>query len=273
MFCKKCGKKIPDNSKFCLECGYEVDSKDITPDNQNKTVFCTNCGNQLSATANFCSACGYKTNNNSNQFDTHNEKKSLFSAKKAIVRNTLSDFKQSKLFTTIKSNKKKTISIFLLLMILYSLRNSVEVILCLLFLASIIILILGMIKPKWIIRWGKEKYQKRVYVALLSVCIFFISCIGVVNTTPPNPPKQQTIKAKQEQVADTKQEQPTDTEQEQSTNPEQEQPADDQDGSYYYSEQTGTFVQSMKYTNIIGTPRDEIATMFDNKDYYRIRAY
>ena len=32
MICKKCGKEIPDGSKFCPECGYDFSEKHQTPE-------------------------------------------------------------------------------------------------------------------------------------------------------------------------------------------------------------------------------------------------
>jgi len=46
----KCGATIPENSKFCPECGEPV----------VKDKFCSNCGVKISATAKFCPDCGTK---------------------------------------------------------------------------------------------------------------------------------------------------------------------------------------------------------------------
>lgn len=51
-FCRKCGYKIPYDSKFCPECGEKV------VDLKNK--ICGNCGKELDAESKFCSECGTK---------------------------------------------------------------------------------------------------------------------------------------------------------------------------------------------------------------------
>lgn len=52
MKCINCGKEIPENSKFCMECGTSVVQKEIT---------CKKCGQALPAGAKFCSNCGVST--------------------------------------------------------------------------------------------------------------------------------------------------------------------------------------------------------------------
>ena len=49
--CVKCGAVLPNNAKFCLECGERVA--------QINTVVCPNCGNTV-AKGKFCPECGYK---------------------------------------------------------------------------------------------------------------------------------------------------------------------------------------------------------------------
>jgi len=49
MKCPKCQFENPDGSKFCLECGLNLDLK------------CPHCGKKLPHAAKFCNACGYKT--------------------------------------------------------------------------------------------------------------------------------------------------------------------------------------------------------------------
>lgn len=77
--CEKCGADLPQNAKFCLECGEKV--KPAVPDGMvvcpecNKTVVkgrfcpecghkfvtvCPKCGNELPAGAKFCLECGEK---------------------------------------------------------------------------------------------------------------------------------------------------------------------------------------------------------------------
>ena len=52
--CKKCGAKIPENSKFCLECGEKVVAD--APDNM---IVCPACGATV-AKGKFCLECGHK---------------------------------------------------------------------------------------------------------------------------------------------------------------------------------------------------------------------
>ena len=49
--CHKCGATIPENVKFCFECGEKVVS--------NQTVVCPECGNTV-AKGKFCPECGHK---------------------------------------------------------------------------------------------------------------------------------------------------------------------------------------------------------------------
>ena len=49
--CAKCGATLPQNAKFCLECGEKVVSSD--------TVVCPECGNTV-AKGKFCPECGHK---------------------------------------------------------------------------------------------------------------------------------------------------------------------------------------------------------------------
>ncbi len=49
--CKKCGAAIPENAKFCLECGERV--------TDSQTVVCPECGNTV-IKGKFCPECGHK---------------------------------------------------------------------------------------------------------------------------------------------------------------------------------------------------------------------
>lgn len=76
--CPSCGKSIPSNSKFCLECGSKIeillDNEIICPSCGNKTLkgkFCSSCGaslirkcpkcnSEVSPESKFCLECGKK---------------------------------------------------------------------------------------------------------------------------------------------------------------------------------------------------------------------
>ena len=53
MFCRNCGVRLDDGTKFCNQCGTNVE------DNEgSKKMFCYNCGKELPENANFCHDCG-----------------------------------------------------------------------------------------------------------------------------------------------------------------------------------------------------------------------
>ena len=52
MKCNKCGAQLPDNAKFCRECGEKVTVPEI------KTLFCRECGRKLEPGSKFCPGCG-----------------------------------------------------------------------------------------------------------------------------------------------------------------------------------------------------------------------
>lgn len=74
--CNNCGKEIPQNSKFCLECGAKVEAiaenEIICPECGKKTTkgkfcmecgtklqtVCPNCGKEITPNAKFCLECG-----------------------------------------------------------------------------------------------------------------------------------------------------------------------------------------------------------------------
>ncbi len=74
MFCKYCGKKLPDKAKFCSKCGKQLSVKDSLKNEdfsesqqslesdeneiQKSLKFCKFCGEKISAAAKFCPKCG-----------------------------------------------------------------------------------------------------------------------------------------------------------------------------------------------------------------------
>lgn len=52
MYCKNCGKKVSDDSKFCDQCGREIEIE--------KSVYCTYCGEKISKFATICPHCSKK---------------------------------------------------------------------------------------------------------------------------------------------------------------------------------------------------------------------
>ena len=64
-YCKNCGKQLPDDAKFCVDCGTpteEASSKRRVE--QAGTVYkCPNCGEVLESMTAVCPACGYEIRN------------------------------------------------------------------------------------------------------------------------------------------------------------------------------------------------------------------
>ncbi|MBO5953266.1 MAG: zinc-ribbon domain-containing protein [Oscillospiraceae bacterium] len=64
--CKNCGKEMPGDAKFCLECGTRVDGQVVEQESQRKTVYegtihkCPNCGEILNSFMTNCPSCGYE---------------------------------------------------------------------------------------------------------------------------------------------------------------------------------------------------------------------
>lgn len=50
--CGMCNSKVPEGSKFCLECGEKMSG----------ALFCMECGEKLPPNAKFCLKCGTKLN-------------------------------------------------------------------------------------------------------------------------------------------------------------------------------------------------------------------
>lgn len=49
MYCQKCGFKLPDNAKFCLECGTKIEKINNSKSTGNKyiSLTCSKCGGTL----------------------------------------------------------------------------------------------------------------------------------------------------------------------------------------------------------------------------------
>ena len=77
--CRKCGAKLPENAKFCFECGEQVinnetvlcpNCKEQTPKGKfclhcghRLTITCPQCGASLTSGAKFCPECGERLGN------------------------------------------------------------------------------------------------------------------------------------------------------------------------------------------------------------------
>lgn len=57
--CSKCGKPLPPNAKFCLECGNKV-AGPAKKESSPKQSVCASCGTALANGAKFCPECGQK---------------------------------------------------------------------------------------------------------------------------------------------------------------------------------------------------------------------
>ena len=56
-YCENCGAPIKENSKFCHECGSEIERP------KEEHNFCPNCGNELAEDEEFCGECGENIKN------------------------------------------------------------------------------------------------------------------------------------------------------------------------------------------------------------------
>jgi uncharacterized OB-fold protein len=72
IYCWRCGKSIPVNSKFCLDCGSDIKNPEVNENteinldvqNMQKTNhFCNNCGNKILENTQFCTECGSSIDN------------------------------------------------------------------------------------------------------------------------------------------------------------------------------------------------------------------
>ena len=60
--CPQCGKKIPSNSKFCIECGEELKEKPNTKGENLPGKICSQCGSSNPSHSKFCLECGGELN-------------------------------------------------------------------------------------------------------------------------------------------------------------------------------------------------------------------
>lgn len=68
MYCKKCGRELKKESKFCNQCGNKVvvdDKKKLEEKeiggkgNEREKFYCRNCGKSIDKNSNVCPECGY----------------------------------------------------------------------------------------------------------------------------------------------------------------------------------------------------------------------
>ncbi len=64
-YCMNCGKQLPDDAKFCIDCGTPVNAESSKRRvEQAGTVYkCPNCGEVLDSMTAVCPACGYEIRN------------------------------------------------------------------------------------------------------------------------------------------------------------------------------------------------------------------
>lgn len=64
-YCMNCGKQLPDDAKFCVDCGTPVkEERTARRVEQAGTVYkCPNCGEMLESMTAVCPACGYEIRN------------------------------------------------------------------------------------------------------------------------------------------------------------------------------------------------------------------
>ncbi len=66
MICKYCGERIPDDAKFCANCGNIVENEDI----QMPSGYCPNCGSPVYGDNTVCGKCGQRLDAYDNAYDT-----------------------------------------------------------------------------------------------------------------------------------------------------------------------------------------------------------
>lgn len=64
-YCKNCGKQLPDDAKFCVDCGTPIEETSSKRRvEQAGTIYkCPNCGEVLESMTAVCPACGYEIRN------------------------------------------------------------------------------------------------------------------------------------------------------------------------------------------------------------------
>ncbi len=65
MICKYCGERIPDDAKFCANCGNIVENEDI----KIPSGYCTNCGAPVYGDNTVCGKCGQRLDVSDNAYD------------------------------------------------------------------------------------------------------------------------------------------------------------------------------------------------------------
>ncbi|MCL1849792.1 MAG: zinc ribbon domain-containing protein [Bacteroidetes bacterium] len=65
MFCINCGKKLPDDAKFCSGCGKRVETKEEKI--INTVPICSSCGEELKPGNKFCIKCGQPVEESKNE--------------------------------------------------------------------------------------------------------------------------------------------------------------------------------------------------------------
>lgn len=64
-YCKNCGKQLPDDARFCVDCGTPIkEASSKRRVEQAGTIYkCPNCGEMLESMTAVCPACGYEIRN------------------------------------------------------------------------------------------------------------------------------------------------------------------------------------------------------------------
>jgi len=79
MICPKCGSENADGSKFCMNCGENLENIQ-----DNSVKYCPYCGTQVEENDIFCPSCGAKLQTNSNASNTNGATSSHLSDNKSI---------------------------------------------------------------------------------------------------------------------------------------------------------------------------------------------